>query len=211
MQNISSLKKTDQLLKRSFDIFFSIFLLLIIFPIILLSWIAASIDTKMNGLYIQNRIGRYGASFKVYKIRTMRPNSLLKTSITTINDSRITSLGSFMRLTKIDEFPQLLNIVKGEMSFVGPRPDVKGFADLLEGDDRVILSIRPGITGPASIKYRNEEQILANCIDAEAYNLKVIWPDKVKINREYINNYHFSKDIKYIVITLLGSNIYDLS
>jgi lipopolysaccharide/colanic/teichoic acid biosynthesis glycosyltransferase len=211
MQNISSLKKTDQLLKRSFDIFFSIFLLLIIFPIILLSWIAASIDTKMNGLYIQNRIGRYGASFKVYKIRTMRPNSLLKTSITTINDSRITSLGSFMRLTKIDEFPQLLNIVKGEMSFVGPRPDVKGFADLLEGDDRVILSIRPGITGPASIKYRNEEQILANCIDAEAYNRKVIWPDKVKINREYINNYHFSKDIKYIVITLLGSNIYDLS
>ena len=186
-------------------------MLLIIFPIILLSWIAASIDTKMNGLYIQNRIGRYGASFKVYKIRTMRPNSLLKTSITTINDSRITSLGSFMRLTKIDEFPQLLNIVKGEMSFVGPRPDVKGFADLLEGDDRVILSIRPGITGPASIKYRNEEQILANCIDAEAYNRKVIWPDKVKINREYINNYHFSKDIKYIVITLLGSNIYDLS
>jgi len=204
MQNFSSLKKTDQLLKRSFDIFFSIFLLLITFPIILLVWIAASIDTKMNGLYIQNRIGRYGASFKVYKIRTMRPNSLLKTSITTINDSRITSLGSFMRLTKIDEFPQLLNIVKGEMSFVGPRPDVKGFADLLEGDDRVILSIRPGITGPASIKYRNEERILANCIDAEAYNRKVIWPDKVKINREYIKAYQFAKDIKYIAITIVG-------
>ncbi len=211
MPNSSSLKKIDQLLKRSFDIFFSMFLLLIIFPIILLAWIAASIDTKMNGLYIQNRIGRYGASFKVYKIRTMRPNLLLKTSITTTKDSRITRLGSFLRLTKIDELPQLLNIVKGEMSFVGPRPDVKGFADLLEGNDRVILSIRPGITGPASIKYRNEEQILANCIDPEEYNLKVIWPDKVKINREYISNYQFSKDIKYIVITLLGSKIYDLS
>jgi len=207
MQNLLSLKKTDLFLKRSFDICFSVFLLLIILPIIFLAWILASMDTQMNGLYTQNRIGRYGIPFKVYKIRTMRPNSLIKTSVTTVNDSRITRLGSLLRLVKIDELPQLFNILKGEMSFVGPRPDVEGFADLLQGDDRIILSIRPGITGPASIKYRNEEKILSHCLDAEAHNHEVIWPDKVKINREYIENYQFAKDIKYIAITIVGSNI----
>ena len=211
MQNLLSIKKTDLIIKRSFDIFSSVLLLIIILPIIFIAWIAASIDTKMNGLFTQNRIGRYGIPFKVYKIRTMKPSLLIKTSVSTTNDLRITRLGSLLRLVKIDELPQLFNILKGEMSFVGPRPDVKGFADLLEGDDRIILSIRPGITGPASIKYRNEERILSHYFDAEAHNREVIWPDKVKINREYIKNYQFAKDIKYIAITLLGSNVYDLS
>ena len=141
----------------------------------------------------------------------MKPSLLIKTSVSTTNDLRITRFGFLLRLAKIDELPQLFNILKGEMSFVGPRPDVKGFADLLEGDDRIILSIRPGITGPASIKYRNEERILSHYPDAEAHNREVIWPDKVKINREYIKNYQFAKDIKYIAITLLGLNIYELS
>jgi len=211
MQNLLSIKKTDLIIKRSFDIFFSVLLLIIIVPIISIAWIAASIDTKMNGLFTQNRIGRYGIPFKVYKIRTMKPSLLIKTSVSTTNDLRITRFGFLLRLAKIDELPQLFNILKGEMSFVGPRPDVKGFADLLEGDDRIILSIRPGITGPASIKYRNEERILSHYPDAEAHNREVIWPDKVKINREYIKNYQFAKDIKYIAITLLGLNIYELS
>ena len=137
----------------------------------------------------------------------MKSSLLIKTSVSTTNDLRITRLGSLLRLVKIDELPQLFNILKGEMSFVGPRPDVEGFADLLQGDDRIILSIRPGITGPASIKYRNEEKILSHCLDAEAHNHEVIWPDKVKINREYIENYQFAKDIKYIAITIVGSNI----
>jgi lipopolysaccharide/colanic/teichoic acid biosynthesis glycosyltransferase len=206
MSSLSTIKKTDAILKRMFDIFFSLLALLILSPIIIIAWIAATIDTRMNGFYTQERIGRYGSSFRVYKIRTMRIDLLIKTNVTTSNDLRITQLGSFFRLLKIDELPQLFNIIKGEMSFVGPRPDVEGFADKLVGDDRILLSIRPGITGPASLKYRNEEQLLANFPDPESYNRDVIWPDKVLINKEYINNYRFSNDLKYILITLIGKN-----
>ena len=120
------------------------------------------------------------------------------TTVTTANDPRITKLGSFFRRSKIDELPQLINVLIGDMSFVGPRPDVPGYADKLTGDDRIILSIRPGITGPASLKYRNEELILAKQADPEEYNRTVIYPYKVKINKSYVETWEFTGDIHYI-------------
>ncbi len=128
----------------------------------------------------------------------------VKTTITSSSDVRITKSGKFFRDTKIDELPQLFNVFIGDMSFVGPRPDVEGYADKLEGEDRIILSIRPGITGPASIKYKNEEEILSKQENQKEYNDTIIWPDKVKINREYIQNYSLKKDIEYIIKTVTG-------
>jgi len=134
----------------------------------------------------------------------MRKVDNIDTTVTTQNDVRITKSGAFFRNTKIDELPQLFNVFIGNMSFVGARPDVEGFADKLEGEDRVILSLPPAITGPASIKYKNEETILANVDNPQEYNRDVIWVDKVKINRDYINNWSLLKDIKYIIKTVTG-------
>ena len=190
------------MLKRSFDFIFSLIGLLLTWWIILIAFIVASIDTKSNGFFLQERIGRNGKKFKVIKIKTMRPIKNQTSTVTTVNDERITKSGSFFRKTKIDELPQLINVLLGQMSFVGPRPDVPGYADKLEGDDRIILEIRPGITGPATLKYRNEEEILARQKFPEEYNKKVIYPDKVRINKKYIQNYSLSKDIKYILQTI---------
>ena len=133
----------------------------------------------------------------------MKPVTGIETVVTTTYDPRITLFGRFWRKTKLDELPQLINIVKGDMSFVGPRPDVPGFADKLSGDDLVVLSIRPGITGPATIKYRNEEDLLAAQNNPEKFNQEVIFPDKVKINKDYVENYHFFKDLYYIYKTII--------
>ena len=200
---IEGLGKLKNSQKRLFDIFFSLLGILITFWIIVLAWIAASIETSSNGFFFQTRVGRYGKFFKVIKIKTMHPINLLDTTVTREGDPRITKLGKFFRSTKIDELPQLWNILLGEMSFVGPRPDVPGFADKLEGLDKKILSVRPGITGPATIKYRNEMKILEKQRDFEFYNKNIIWPDKVRINIDYINNWSLMGDIKYILKTLL--------
>ncbi len=170
----------------------------------LLAWIVASIETKSNGLFMQKRIGYQGKEFLVFKIKTMYPNTKNSSTVTTANDSRITKSGKFFRRYKIDELPQLFNVLFGSMSFVGPRPDVKGFADKLQGEDRVILSIKPGITSPASIKYKNEEEILANVKNPIEYNKNVIWRDKVAINKEYIKNWSLKNDILYIIKTITG-------
>ena len=149
-------------------------------------------------------MGRNGRRFRVIKLRTMRMDPAVNTTVTTSADARITPVGRLLRRTKIDELPQLINILKGDMSFVGPRPDVPGFADALEGEDRIILGVRPGITGPATLKYRDEEMLLANAEDPEAYNREVLWPDKVRINREYVQNWSFRRDVQYIWKTILG-------
>jgi lipopolysaccharide/colanic/teichoic acid biosynthesis glycosyltransferase len=141
----------------------------------------------------------------VYKFRTMVDNAEeLGSTVTTVDDPRITRVGNFLRRFKLDELPQLINVFVGDMSFVGPRPDVVGFADRLKGEDRIILNVRPGITGPATLKYRDEEKILARQEDPDKYNEEVIFPDKVRINREYVKNYGFWKDIGYIIETILG-------
>lgn len=189
--------------KRLFDLFFSFSGLLIFFPLILIAWFLASVDTKSNGFFIQKRVGIHGKLFNVYKIKTMRPILGITTTVTQKLDPRITKLGFFLRKAKIDELPQLWNVFVGDMSFVGPRPDVPGYADRLEGDEKAILEIRPGITGPATLKYRNEEELLAQQSDPEDYNLKVIWPDKVKINLDYMRNWSLANDIKYIFKTVL--------
>jgi len=194
----------NSLIKNTFDFISSFFGLLATWCIILIAWIVASIETKSNGIFIQKRVGKGGKLFNVYKIKTMKKVYGIDTTITSANDVRITKSGKFFRDTKIDELPQLFNVLVGDMSFVGPRPDVEGYADKLEGNDRLVLSIRPGITGPASLKYKNEEEILSKQSDPKKYNDEVIWPDKVKINKEYIKNWSLKKDIEYIIKTVTG-------
>jgi lipopolysaccharide/colanic/teichoic acid biosynthesis glycosyltransferase len=147
-------------------------------------------------------VGRHGKVFPLLKVRTMRPHGTIRTSVTTADDPRITRLGALLRRFRIDELPQLFNVVAGHMSFVGPRPDVPGFADRLEGADRVILEVRPGITGPATLKYHDEARILAAVDDPETYNREVIFPDKVAINRAYVEGWTFRKDLHYLAETL---------
>ena len=198
----SSLSVTQAFLKRSFDIFGAIAGLVLTGWIIIIAYVAASIDTRTNGFFRQERVGKHGCIFRVIKLRTMRPVQGIDTTVTTRSDQRITLLGKFWRKTKIDELPQLINILLGQMSFVGPRPDVPGFADQLQGEDRIVLGVRPGITGPATLKYKNEEEILAVQENPERYNAEVIYPDKVRLNKEYIKNYSFIKDLKYIWQTI---------
>lgn len=190
--------------KRGFDILFSAIGLVLTFWLIVLGWIAATLDTRANGFYTQNRVGQHGKVFKVVKLRTMRPGTNIDSTVTVQNDPRVTNVGWVLRRTKIDELPQLFNVLIGQMSFVGPRPDVPGFADQLRGEDRVVLTVRPGITGPATLRYRNEESLLASQDDPERYNIEVVYPEKVRLNREYIENYSFFKDFRYIWKTLFG-------
>jgi len=198
------MKSWGRFIKRTFDIVFSIVGILFTGWIMVIALIIASLETKSFGLFMQKRVGREGKLFNVFKIKTMKPIEGLDTTITTANDMRITKSGKFFRDTKIDELPQFFNVLFGSMSFVGPRPDVEGYADKLEGEERTILSIRPGITGPASLKYRNEEELLAQQANPKAYNDQVIWVDKVAINMNYIKEWSFSKDIYYIMKTVRG-------
>ena len=190
--------------KRGFDIVVSFLGLTFSWWLIFIAWVIATFETKSNGFFIQKRVGKDGKIFNVIKIKTMKKVEGVDTTVTSSNDVRITKSGKFFRDTKIDELPQLINVLIGDMSFVGPRPDVPGYADKLEGDDRIVLSIRPGITGPASLKYKNEEEILASQNDPKWYNDKVIWPDKVRINKEYIKNWSLKTDIEYIIKTVTG-------
>jgi lipopolysaccharide/colanic/teichoic acid biosynthesis glycosyltransferase len=189
-------------LKRFFDFCIALVGLLLFGWLILLAFLLASIDTRSNGFFLQVRVGKDGRLFRVIKVRTMRPNTKISGSVTTANDPRITPLGRLFRKLKIDELPQLINVFLGQMSLVGPRPDVPGFADRLIGEERLLLSVKPGITGPATLKYRNEEQLLAAQDNPEQYNFDVIWPDKVRINLDYIRTWSLAKDISYIWQTI---------
>ncbi len=193
--------------KRTFDILFALLGLFLTGWIILIAFVIASIETKSFGLFIQNRVGRDGKLFNVLKIKTMREIEGIEHTHTSSGDPRITKSGKFFRDSKIDELPQFFNVLFGSMSFVGPRPDVEGYADRLEGEDKIIVSIRPGITGPASIKYKNEEQILEKQSNPKEYNDRVIWRDKVYINKEYVKSWTFQKDILYIIQTVTGKNL----
>lgn len=143
-------------------------------------------------LFKQIRIGKNGVPFTIYKLRTIPEGATMPNA-----------WGAFLRKSKLDELPQLLNVLKGEMTLVGPRPDVPGYADLLQGDDRIILTLKPGITGLASLKYRNEEQLLAQQPHPQHYNDEVIWPDKVRINKWYASNRTFLIDLQIVFYTLI--------
>ena len=193
------------IIKRLFDLIASFYGLLFLGPLIILCFIIATIETRSNGFFLQERIGRNGKTFRIIKIKTMNNNTTrYRSTVTVSNSAYITRSGRFFRRFKLDELPQLINVFKGEMSLVGPRPDVPGFGDKLTGGDRIILSLRPGITGPALLAFRDEEELLAEVHNPEAYNRNVIWPAKVALNREYAENFSFWSDIKYIFQTVLG-------
>ncbi|MCF8332006.1 MAG: sugar transferase [Bacteroidales bacterium] len=187
--------------KTIFDRIFSLIGLIVCIPLFLV--IGILIKIKMPGpvFYAQQRVGRKGKIFTMYKFRSMKISSEGNT-VTAKNDSRITPLGSKLRKYKLDELPELWNILKGDMSFVGPRPDVPGYADQLAGEDRLILEMKPGITGPASLKYANEEELLGKVENPQKYNDEVIFPDKVRINLDYYKNWSFKSDILIIWKTI---------
>lgn len=188
--------------KWMFDRTVSLIGLLVLWPLLMV--IGICIRLRMPDgpvLFRQQRVGRHGRLFTLVKFRTMTVNHG-GSYISVVGESRITPLGAFLRKYKLDELPELWNVLKGDMSFVGPRPDVPGYADRLSGEERRILEVRPGITCPATLKYRNEEELLAAQADPAAYNDEVIWPDKVRMNMEYAENHSFICDIRIILQTL---------
>jgi lipopolysaccharide/colanic/teichoic acid biosynthesis glycosyltransferase len=190
--------------KRFFDL--SIAFLGLIFLAIPMVAIALLVYVTSGSpiLFKQERVGKDNKIFRVIKFRTMLTHSAEGISVTVANDKRITPIGYYLRRWKLDELPQLWNVLVGEMSLVGPRPDVRGYADKLQGSDRRLLLLRPGITGPATLVYKNEEEILAKVSNPIEYNEKVIYPDKVRINLKYLDNCTFSQDLQYILQTIFG-------
>jgi lipopolysaccharide/colanic/teichoic acid biosynthesis glycosyltransferase len=154
-------------------------------------------------LFRQQRIGRHGKVFTVLKFRSMTNSQTKSSTITVAGDVRVTRLGRWLRRFKLDELPQLFNVLKGDMSFVGPRPDVPGYMDKLDGSARALLELRPGITGPATLAFRNEEALLAQAADPETYNDQVIFPEKARINLEYLRRVSLFEDIRLILLTVL--------
>ncbi|MDE5912917.1 MAG: sugar transferase [Muribaculaceae bacterium] len=190
--------------KYVFDRLMALIGLLLLWPILLA--VAILIKVKMPGgpvIFTQKRVGRNGCLFTMYKFRSMTVGHG-GSSVSVAGESRITPVGAKLRHYKLDELPELWNVLIGDMSFVGPRPDVPGYADQLQGDDRNVLKLRPGITGPASLKYRNEEDLLAKQPDPQKFNDEVIFPDKVRLNLYYLHNYSFVKDIQMVFCTILG-------
>ncbi len=181
--------------------------LLLLWPVMLV--VAILIKVKMPGgpvLFTQKRVGRHGRLFTMHKFRSMTV-AHHGSSVSVAGEARITPLGATLRRYKLDELPELWDVLIGNMSFVGPRPDVPGYADLLQGEARRILELRPGVTGPASLKYRDEEDLLAKVDNPQEYNDTVIFPDKVRINLYYLNHYSFAKDFQMILCTIFGKKM----
>lgn len=189
--------------KRAFDIVFSLIGLLILSPVLALTGLCVRLSSRGPALFRQERTGRYGKPFTIYKFRTMVLNHG-GSSVSVKGESRITRLGSVLRKLKIDELPELWNILIGDMSFVGPRPDMPEYASRLQGEQREILSVRPGITSPASLKYAREEEILSTVSDPLKHFDEVIWPDKMEMNLRYVRSRTFIGDLILIIRTVLG-------
>lgn len=195
-----------KILKYIFDRLMALIGLLFLWPVLLI--VAILIKCRMPGpvLFVQQRVGKDGKLFHCHKFRSMMVGHN-GSSVSVAGEARITPLGAKLRKYKLDELPELWDVFIGNMSFVGPRPDVPGYADKLQGEDRIILTLRPGITGPATLKYRNEEELLATVANPEQYNDEVIYPDKVRINRYYAEHYSFLKDIQMIFCTILRKHM----
>ena len=207
--------------KRLFDIVASLLGLLFLWPVLLI--VAIMVKVKMPGgpaFFVQKRVGKGGKLFNCHKFRSMTVKHNGST-VSVAGDSRITPFGATLRHYKLDELPGLWDVLIGNMSFVGPRPDVPGYADKLTGDDRDVLKLRPGITGPATLKYRLEDEMISVYVVkkqaegdtrpmqeiATEYNDKVIYPDKVRLNCYYYRHYSFIKDIQMILCTVLGKKM----
>lgn len=210
------------MIKWIFDRTVALFGLLLLWPVLLI--VAILVKVKMPGgpaFFVQKRVGKGGKLFKCHKFRSMTVNHNGST-VSVAGDSRITPFGATLRHYKLDELPGLWDVLIGNMSFVGPRPDVPGYADKLQGDDRDVLKLRPGITGPATLKYRLEDEMIAEYVAkkqaagdkrpmqeiATEYNDKMIYPDKVRLNCYYYRHYSFVKDIEMIFATVLGKRIH---
>ncbi len=189
--------------KRVFDISASLFGLVLISPVLLILVLIIKLYMPGPVLFTQKRAGRHGKPFTIYKFRTMIVNHAGST-VSVKGETRITTLGARLRKYKLDELPELWNILIGDMSFVGPRPDVPEYVEKLKGIEKLILELRPGLTGPATLKYSNEEELLASVPDPRRFNDEVLWPDKVRINLEYYQNRSFFGDILIIFKTVLG-------
>ena len=192
--------KHQLLQKRIFDLLLSLVLAPILAIPILLLVLISTVDTRQFGLFLQTRVGQNGRLFKIFKIRTLKR----ETHVLGHLDLSATAFGKFLRAYKLDELPQIFNVLIGHMSFVGPRPDIVGFADELEGEDRIILKVKPGITGPATLKYKNEEVILSQQSNPEIYNRTIIWVDKVEINKKYVQNWSFYLDLNFIIKSIIN-------
>ena len=209
------------ILKFLFDRIVALIGLLFLWPLLIVVAVLGKIKMPDGSvIFTQKRVGKDGKLFTCHKFRSMAVKHNGST-VSVAGDARITPLGAILRHYKIDELPGLWDVMIGNMSFVGPRPDVPGYADKLEGDDRVVLKLRPGITGPATLKYRLEDEMISDYVAkkqkegdtrpvqkiAEEYNDKVIYPDKVRINKYYYEHYSFIKDIQIIICTVLGKNM----
>lgn len=193
--------------KYLFDRIMAFVGLIVLSPVLLVVWMLIRVKMPDGpAVFTQKRVGKDGKLFTMYKFRSMSAHHSGST-VSVAGESRITPLGAKLRRYKLDELPELWNVLIGDMSFVGPRPDVPGYADKLEGDDRRVLQLRPGITGPASLKYRDEEFLLASQANPQEFNDKVIYPDKVRINLYYLDHYSFLADMKMIFATVLGKRI----
>ena len=190
-------------MKRIFDVIASGLGLIVLSPLFLILAIWIKLDSKGPVFYRQTRVGRFGRNFRIFKFRSMRVGSD-KGILLTVggHDPRITRSGAFVRKFKIDELPQLINVFVGDMSFVGPRPEVPYYVEMYTEEQKGVLSVRPGITDLASIKYRDENEILGRVADPEAYYVSTLMPDKLNINLEYVKKHSFIGDIKIIFMTI---------
>lgn len=189
--------------KRVLDVLLSTAGLIVFAVPMLLIAIAIRILDGPPVIFRQTRIGLYGSPFRICKFRTMRNGAAVDGTVTVAGDPRVSRLGRLLRRTKLDELPQLWNVFRGHMSFVGPRPDVPGFADRITGGDRIILSLRPGITGPATLAFRDEERLLLGVQDAVGYNQSVLFPAKVRMNRAYVERISLRSDLRMIAATVI--------
>ena len=188
--------------KRLFDFTAALAGGIVLSPLMLVLAILVRATSPGPALFIQERVGRHGRGFRCAKFRTMCTGAQAQGTVTTAADARVTPLGRWLRRWKLDELPQLWNVLAGRMSFVGPRPDVPGYADRLQGDDRRILELRPGITGPATLLFRDEERLLALAKNPQAFNDAVVYPEKVRLNREYLETGNFWRDLGYVFATV---------
>lgn len=207
--NILSKKKISLVIKRIFDIIVAVILLILLSPIILILAIMIKIDSKGPVFYRQERITTYGKVFRIFKFRTMVQNAdKVGTLVTVGNDSRITRVGKLIRKVRLDELPQLINVLKGEMTFVGTRPEVKKYVDKYTDEMKATLLMPAGITSVASIKYKDEDEILDGAKqkgkDIDLAYVEDVLPEKMKYNLEYISKFSFVYDIKVCIDTVIG-------
>lgn len=206
MRAINSNTLRSLALKRILDLLIVSIIVALLGWLIALVWIINAIYWRDSGIFSQKRLGRECVIFNIYKFKTMRPASTQENYISTSSSKRITTIGRVLRKFKLDEFPQLLNVLYGDMSIVGPRPDMPGFLDNLSGPEKAIQLLKPGITGPASIYFSNEEELLDKVVDPVVYNQMVIWPKKIRLNYLYFNHRDLCLDFSIVLFTIIPAS-----